>query len=564
MPHRVDSLVPLKQMAITAAATFCATLVDEWAQAGTDTACIAPGSRSTPLALALARHPNISVHLFHDERVAAFAALGRGLATGRPAVVLCSSGTAGTHFHGAVAEADLANVPMLVCTADRPPELWDVGAPQVIDQTDLYGSAVRFFAEPGVPDQERADNWRPLASQCWQAAFGGAGRAGPVHLNLSFADPLVGEPGELATGESQGVGHRTTDLSAAAEDDIARRVSGRRGIIVAGGGAPPPEAVLGLAARLGWPVIADQRSRCRRSGTDAVVIDHFDSLLRAEQFANLHQPEVVLRFGSVTSSKVLGQWLAGLDAQIIRASDGTPSDPDRIVNLTLPVVWMLRALAKYQLQPADPEWATSWSEADETAERAIAAVLATTATSEPGIARRVAEAANGGSLMVSSSMPVRDLEWFARSQSDLTTYSNRGANGIDGVISTAIGIALDGRPTTLLIGDVAFLHDSTALIALARRQVNLTIVVADNDGGGIFSFLPQAELLSEGEYELLFGTPHGTDLGQLARSHGLVVDYWGTDLTPNGVRVIIAHTNRQENVAVHQRLNEAVAEALRS
>ncbi|MFA9566459.1 MAG: thiamine pyrophosphate-binding protein, partial [Acidimicrobiales bacterium] len=181
----------------TTAATFCATLVDEWVRAGLTDAVVAPGSRSTPLALALAESGHIRVHVVHDERSASFIALGLGLATGRPAVVLCTSGTAATHFHGAVVEAHLSAVPMLVCTADRPPELWDIGAPQTIDQSGLYRSAVRWFCEPGVPDGGAAPSWRSLASRGVAEAIGWSGRPGPVHYNLSFRDPLVGEPGEL-------------------------------------------------------------------------------------------------------------------------------------------------------------------------------------------------------------------------------------------------------------------------------------------------------------------------------------------------------------------------------
>ncbi len=580
-------------MTITDAATFCATLVDEWARAGVSDAFVAPGSRSTPLALALATDDRLRVHVFHDERAASFAALGHGLTTGRPAVLLCTSGTAAAHFHAAVIEADLSSIPMIVCTADRPPELWDVGAPQTIDQTHLYGSAVRFFAEPGVPDGSAAGSWRSLGSRAVAEATGWSSRPGPVHLNLSFRDPLVGSPGPLPPGRSDdrpwhqiGAQSSTSGRPSGAPlpvelPPLVRAGRAVSGVIIAGAGTPDPSTVLALAGRLGWPVLADHRSGCRAdtatdlaTATDTVesagaAVSSFDSLLRVPEFARSVQPALVLRFGEALASKVLGQWLADLGAETVSVIGRTRwSDPDRITGTTLvgpDIPGRLLDSLPDTVEPADD--LARWRRADDVATRAVAEALAAgpgAPVSEIEIARRVvASVPAGGALVAASSMPVRDVEWFGPPRADIDVFANRGANGIDGTIATAIGVALTGRPTTVLIGDVAFLHDSTALIGLTGRTIDLRIVVIDNDGGGIFSFLPQAELLEPAVYEQLFGTPHGTDLEALALAHRLTVtDVGSIDDPPAGVTVTIVTSNRSANATTHRRLNDAVAAAV--
>ncbi len=585
----------LRVVTTTVAATFCATLVDEWVRAGVGLACVSPGSRSTPLALALAAEQRLAVAVFVDERSAAFAALGHGLATGRPAVALCTSGTAATHFHAAMVEADLSSVPLIACTADRPPELWDIGAPQTIDQTRLYGTSVRYFAQPGVPDEAMASSWRPLASRLAAEALGWSGRPGPVQLNLSFRDPLVGQPAPLPPGrDGEAPWHQVVPARSASgvtADEmttlIELLVSGdqaRSGVIIAGRGRTPASAVLRLARSLGWPVLADHRSGCR-SGPEAIA--SFDALLRSDSFARMVEPEVVLRFGEALSSKVLGQWLARSEAHVVAVIDDSRwVDPEQRAATVVAAPGAAQALLESlppHLRPAAS--ADLWRQADTVATAAIEATLAATATAtgtddetetectstvnEVAIAREVvANLPANGALVVSSSMPIRDVEWFGPNRADVDVYANRGANGIDGVVSTAVGVALSGRPTTVLVGDVAFLHDSSALIGLRYRPIDLHIVVIDNNGGGIFSFLPQASALDASRFELLFGTPHGTDLAALARAHGLDVHPWSTPMaTPQsrpGLRVTVAHTDRAANVALHARLNASVVKAIES
>jgi 2-succinyl-5-enolpyruvyl-6-hydroxy-3-cyclohexene-1-carboxylate synthase len=566
MPQPERGVVGL--MAVTTAASFCATLVDEWLRSGVTDAVVAPGSRSTPLALALADAPDMRVHVVHDERSASFTALGLGLATGRPAVVLCTSGTAATHFHGAVVEAHLSAVPMVVCTADRPPELWDVGAPQTIDQTGLYGSAVRWFCEPGVPDDAAAPSWRSLASRGVAEACGWSGRPGPVHYNLSFRDPLVGQPGELPPGRSDGrPWHETAPPVSTAPDvtELASRMAVADGVIVAGRGVSDPTAVVDLAERLGWPLLADHRSGCRSPGRS---IAYADLLLRTEAFVR-RRPAFVLRFGQPPASKVVGQWLAGSDAETIAAvPDARWIDPERIAARVLPERGVAAAMLS-GLGPGDPasREAATWTAADQLVDELLDRELTgRSQPTEPGVARAVVDAVpSGGSLVVASSMPMRDVEWFGRARADIDVFANRGANGIDGVTSTAAGVALAGRPTVCLLGDIAFLHDSAALTALSDRTIDLTLVVVDNDGGGIFSFLPQADSLDPARFEQLFGTPHGTDLPALAAAHGIPASAWGEDnLQPDGVRVVVVGTDRVANRAVHRELVAATAAAVDS
>jgi 2-succinyl-5-enolpyruvyl-6-hydroxy-3-cyclohexene-1-carboxylate synthase len=577
-------------MAITAAATFCATLVDEWVRLGLSDVVVAPGSRSTPMALALAARREVALHVVHDERSAAFMALGRSLVTNQPTPVLCTSGTAAVHFHAAVAEAHLSDVPMLVLTADRPPELREVGAAQTIDQLALYGRSLRAFIDAGVPDASVASTWRSLACRAWASSMGA--RPGPVQLNLPFREPLVGDAGELPVARANGAPWTQTFLTQGAgfgDDEIAALaapMSTTRGVIVAGHGCGHPGTVERLARSLGWPVIGDARSGCRGFG-----VVRADAMLRSETFAAAMRPDTVIRLGRPPASKVLNMWLASLDAvEIVVGASDAWIDPDGHSNVRLigdPTAWLAALVDLASSAVADRTsivesstidqsdndenqgWLSPWRDADRLAQQVIDGHLdALGGMTDPAVARTVTRGAQG-SLVVSSSMPVRDVEWFGAARGDLVIHSNRGANGIDGVIATAIGVATAGASTTLLIGDVAFCHDASSLTALAARSIDLTIVVTDNDGGGIFEFLPQATAVERNRFEALYGTPHGTDLEALARAHGLPartvdsLDELHDELsTPGGVKVLVIKTDRVANVATHNAINEAVVTAL--
>ena len=551
-------------------ATFCASLVDQWIRRGLQHAVIAPGSRSTPLALAMIARPELCVEIFHDERSAGFAALGVGLASGQPAAVLCTSGTASTHFHAAVVEADLSGIPMLVLTADRPPELHGIGAPQTINQTRLFGDSA-VFVDPGVASIEAFDVWRQWADS-WYAIDG------PVHINLPFREPLVGEPFELPTerceppNESSGTVTAQTSSSQSVLAMLAAHTDLGRGLIVAGRGIDNPLAVADLASQLGWPILADPRSGCRGL---PLAISTADAIIRSDIFAAAHRPGIVLHCGEPPASKLLGQWLSGsgaLHVQVLqrdRVIDPLQMMSARVVGSVGRWCEVIGRTVTDQRgdESATPDaplgWTSEWLEADRIAHQVFDRYLANGTLSEPSTARILS--GRPGPLVVSSSMPIRDIEWFGQSSGSAQVISNRGANGIDGVVATAIGVALSRRlPTTVLIGDVALCHDASSLTALGTRAIDLKIVVTDNDGGGIFSFLPQAEQLQTSDFERIFGTPHGTDLVMLAQAHGLVgetvdtPDQLAQALDRPGSALIRVQSNREANVSVHQAIHAAV------
>jgi len=555
-------------------ATYCATLVDEWARDGVEHAVLCPGSRSTPLALALAADHRIQLHVHQDERSGGFMALGLAVASDEAVVALTTSGTAAVELHPAVVEADLAGVPLLVCTADRPPELVGVGAPQAIDQTHLYGRSVRWFHAPGVADEAAVGRWRAMAARAYAEATGDA--PGPVHLNLAFREPLVGKPGPLPPGRgAEGAWAWRPPVGAPAVsvvglvDDLA----GRRGIIVAGARSGPSEPMVRIAAALGWPVLAAPQAPVW-SSPDAIRA--VDALLRND--LDLH-PEVIVHLGGALASRVAGEWLASTGAaEIVVDGERAWTDPHGTAAVVLPITPELAIeswLAELEsVEPVDAgAWLARWRALGQAAMTAVDAALASEPeVTEPGVARQVATALPTNScLVVSSSMPIRDLEWYADPGGELEVIANRGANGIDGVVSTAVGVALadPARPTALLIGDVAFLHDINGLLGAAQRGIDLVIVVVDNDGGGIFSFLPQAQAVDPTTFEMLYGTPHGLDLVAVAAAHGVVaravtdvVDAVTAALSLGGVHVLVVRTDRAANVDVHRRLNEAVATAV--
>ena len=540
-------------------ATFCATLVDEWLALGVRHAVVAPGSRSTPMALALADRDEMRVHVVHDERSAAFVALGLAL-DGDPALLLCTSGTAAANFFPAVVEAGLSEVPMIVLTADRPEELRGVGAPQTIDQVDLYGNHVMWSRDPGVPVDVERSLWRELALDAWSHAA-----SGPVQLNLAFREPLLGTVGELPDrGPAE---RRPPAPNRVRRADPIPAIDRARGLIIVGGrSGVGADQVAMLSNTTGWPIVADPVSQMRRLPG---AVSTADALLRNERFADDHLPDVIVRIGRPAASKVLAQWTAratAAGAVLLQVGGPGVIDPDHNVA----AVVSIDDLLTFEPAASEPNdaWSTSWAAADRLAGQAIVDVLAGfDELTEPAVARTVADAIpDDADLVVASSMPVRDLEWFGGSRA--RAHANRGANGIDGVLGTALGRALTGSTTFVLLGDLAFVHDSNALTALAQRKVDLRIVVVDNDGGGIFSFLPQAAALSEDRFEQLFGTPLGVDIVALATSYGLeartvqAVDELVEQLAQPGPWVCCIPTDRRHNVEVHAALHAAVVDAL--
>lgn len=592
---------------------FAATLVDEWARGGISHAVICPGSRSTPMAVALMADGRVNIHVRLDERSAAFTALGIGVASGSPAILLTTSGTAAAELHAAVVEADLAGVPLVVLTADRPPELRDVGAPQTIDQQLLFGRAVRWFTDPGVPERSTRSSWRSLASRALVEATTGTGGPGPVHLNLPFREPLLGRisAGEIPPGRSGAQPWHRVDVEIAFPSPSAVEVilragaEGRRGVIIAGAGCGDAEVVAAASTALGWPVLADPRSGLRRPGSTLIAMA--DAILRSDSFTGRHPAEFVLMLGAPWASKVVTGYVSGsarANAPVmVVAPGGRWVDPDRSAAMVVRadptslcqgiVDGMQQALTAGpgRREPSrDTTWLRDWRRADVAAGTAVESALSFPIRTggegsegihgwtEPMLARHLfAALPDGTNLVSSSSMPIRDIEAFAAPRpSPPRVLANRGANGIDGVVSTALGVALASGPTVALVGDLAFLHDVSALVRSAGSEIPCTVVVADNEGGGIFSFLPPAAGLDAVTFETLFGTPQACDVAEVASGFGIPVDEIGPDDGPGELRERLSHRmkggrlavirvrlpGRSENMVIHANLNRAVVDAV--
>ena len=567
------------------------TLVRGLAGAGLRHAVVCPGSRSTPLAVALHRHPDIRVWMHVDERSAAYFGLGIARRTGEPVALLCSSGTAAANFLPAVVEANLSQVPLVVLTADRPPEFRDVGAAQTVDQVRLYGGNVRWFVDLPPPDPD------PL---CLRHAATTAARAmsvahavpkGPVHLNVPFREPLLpAGPLSPVVEPVPAAVQATAPASIGAPDPVVRDIADtmtrhRRGIIVCG---PQPDrglsgAVADFAAKTNWPILADPLSQVRCGPHDrSHVIDAYDAFLRNADVADQLRPDIVVRIGAIPTSKPLNGFLDRLGdvpTVLVTASDRW-SDPwfRGSVVVTGDPARTVAAIADTLETPAEPGggWFAQWREANAAARAGIACALSGGARFEGDVFRDLASVLPGGAtLVVGSSMPVRDLDTFLPpSERDWTIVANRGANGIDGVVSTALGAAaVANGPTLLVVGDLSFFHDMNGLLAAKLHAIDVTILVVNNDGGGIFSFLPQAASLDDATFEHLFGTPTGLDIGHVARLYdaghsvpaeprALAATLTRT-LSAKGLHIVEYRTDRQANVEQHRACWRAVDAALR-
>jgi 2-succinyl-5-enolpyruvyl-6-hydroxy-3-cyclohexene-1-carboxylate synthase len=572
-------------MSRDANSAFAAAVVDEWRRAGVLDVSVAPGSRNAPLTLALAGQEDLRVHVHVDERSAAFFALGCAQGSGRPAVVCCTSGTATAHLHAAVLEASHAGVPLIVCTADRPPELRDTGAGQTIDQVGLYGGALRWACDVDAPADRPGVGalWRSIAARSVAAATGPP--AGPVHLNVAFRDPLAptGEPLVDAPGRDDerpwtATAPRQRRLDEAAVQELAVEVRAAwRGVLVVGPGAGVSAPVVErFAAAAGWPVLADPLSGLRQ-GDHACAT--YDALLRDERFAASHRPDLVLRIGRPPTSAVMSGWLADVRKLWLVDPDDRWLDPARTASDRLPAdaTPLLADLRRALGDAAAPRsWRDDWVDADRRARRAIDAQLAGSEEPFEGrIARDVVAALpDGASLVVASSMPVRDVDSFAEPRAGLRFFANRGVNGIDGFVSTTLGVAATtAGPTVGLVGDLSFLHDANGLLGARSRHVDVTFVVVDNDGGGIFSFLPYAAAVAPPTFEQVLATPPRVDVAAVAAAHGVpvteveqasaLVPALARALSAGGVRVVRVRTDRATNVAGHEQVWSAVAAALR-
>ena len=568
-------------------------IIEELTRAGARHAVVCPGSRSTPLALACARSVGLKTWSVVDERTAAFFALGIALESGRPAILLATSGTAGAHFLPAVMEASASGVPLFILTADRPWELHGFGAAQTMPQENLYGVFARAFSGLSPPEASSTALVHLRAVVCQTAAAACAAPRGPVQLNVPFREPLAPSPGDVTPpglselalkGRAPApflrfAGPDETSLAPAAElaQVSARLRQVERGIIVCGPRAAADgfgAAVNSLSRATGYPVFAEAASQARWGPETDGVISQYDLLLRDADFALAHLPELILRFGGGLTSKRLSEWMEESAAPVILLSDGgAAADPLHRAEVMLRgnASANARALSGLGLRQVGA-WHGAFVKRQAVATQLLKSVFESQPhLTEPLIAFETVRALpRGAQLFLASSMPVRDVDAFAPAcPQELRVFSNRGVNGIDGTLSSALGASVAaGRPTVLLTGDLAFLHDLNGLLIAKRYRLPLTIVVVNNDGGGIFSFLPVAQLGAP--FEELFATPHGLNLKHAA---ALFEARYLSPSSPKalgdalhqcvgeGLSILDVHVDRHANPVEHQALYAQLAQA---
>jgi 2-succinyl-5-enolpyruvyl-6-hydroxy-3-cyclohexene-1-carboxylate synthase len=557
------------------ATTFARVLVDELLRGGVTDAVLAPGSRSAPVALALAcaeRAGRLRLHVRIDERTAAFLALGLAKASGRPVPVLTTSGTAAAHLHAAVLEADASGVPLLALTADRPPELRATGANQTIEQAGLYGGAVRWAADVGVPEagREAAQNryWRSVVAKALLTARGAlSSDPGPVHLNLALREPLMpDDEGAELSGPWAGRPGGAPWTAVGATTNPTSRASGwaERTLVVIGDGPPFWGRIAGEhAGALGWPVVAEPSSG-GWSGLRGGAL-----LLGVPDWLDAHRPDRVVVVGRPTLSRPVSALLA--DARVeVETTTVRPRWPD--AGRSTAAVGL-----GFDGGPAEGDsisyaWAREWADAAARVGAAVDDVLdAAPELTAARLARDVVAALPSGAVLVlGSSTPVRDVDRLAVPRADLTVLANRGVAGIDGTISTAVGAAaVHGGPAFALMGDLTFLHDLTGLLlGEGEPAPDLTVVVPDNDGGGIFAQLEPGEDRHARDYRRVFGTPHGRDLVGVAHALGWAATRVDTAeqlpvaLSLGGPRVVVVRTDQRAEAGLARQLREAAAVAL--
>ncbi len=552
-------------------------LVDGLVGGGVRHACVSPGSRSTSLTLALARHPAITLHVHLDERSAAFFAVGITRASREPVAVACTSGTAAAELLPAVVEASQSRLPLILLTADRPPRLRGTGANQTIDQVGLYGGTVREGLDLPVPEAAGQEAWwRQAAREALEAAFGDP--VGPVHVNCPFEEPLspsldveLPDP----SGEALSIPPRPeADVTAEESDRLAELVSAARGAVVLGA---TPDDVTDVAAwwsdTLGWPVLAEPVSNARVPGAAMAAgqASVADGVWSAD-----HRPDLVIQLGATPTTRGMQTFVASAERLVVADRWHLDPDPERAATWRLAVDADVLTDVLYErpvrVQPAPEEWTSSWADADGKARAALDGYLdGIEEPFEPRIARDVAACVpDGGTIFVGNSTPVRDLDLTMAPRAGLRVLANRGASGVDGLVSTALGVAAaGGGPTVALLGDLSFLYDLGAIVWNARRRIDATLVVVNNGGGEVFSLLPQRELP---EHRDLFVTPHDANLGELTRAAGAghTVVERSDELTPvvlaaigaGGLQIVEVVVDAERSLTRRAELRGAIAAAL--
>lgn len=561
---------------------WCRALFAQLAMCGVKHVAVSPGSRSTPLTVAADQTEGIELSMHLDERSGGFFALGLARASNRPVALLCTSGTAAANYLPAVVEAFHYGVPLVVLTADRPPELQGVGAPQAIEQQDLYGSHVRWTTTTAVAGIEAPIKAASIAHKATLLATGPA--PGPVHVNVPLREPLEPPDDDPSPFDLLPLSPRNDSLNISELDLIFGDGMPERGLLVAGPmdtSANDRQILADLACVTGWPLLADSTSGLRRGPhvKDAPVLAMGDHLLRSS-WSNDHRPDLVVQVGSMPTSKGYHLWLDQIGVKRLVAVDHLGRFPDAALKVTDKIAAHPGRFARHLVDHLSSgakgvsEWTIAWTSAEKAAIRAVNQVVDRAPFDEPGVITSLDRGLpDAVELVVGNSMPIRDVDAFLAT--DCRSWSirgNRGANGIDGLVSTATGIAAHSDvPTILLAGDLTFLHDLGGLTAVRRLGVDLTAVVMDNDGGGIFSFLPISE---EGhvDHHRLFHTPHGLDLGRAADLANASLftaggpkqleTALGNTVGRPGLHIIHIRTDALVNVSLHRKAAEAVDQAL--
>lgn len=569
---------------------YLAAFVDELVKSGLENVVISPGSRSTPIALLMAEHPDLKVTVLIDERSAAFYALGLAKTSNKPVAILCTSGTAATNYYPAIVEAYQSRLPLIVLTADRPHELRDVGAPQAIDQLKMYGNYVKWFVEMSLPQSTSGmvRYARTMAARAVGTSLSAPG--GPVHLNFPLREPLIPdlEAEDLWTKYKENndsvvevnVGNYSISESRATE--FAQLLKERKKGVIVCGEMPQSktiaftEAVIKLSEALQYPIFADPLSGLR-TGTHSknTIMEGYDAFLRPDEVKEKLQPEVIIRFGAMPVSKFLMQYISKSNnaIQIVVDGDGGWRDPTLQANYMVhgEETHFCEELAN-QLKPSgNNEWVDFIKSLNDKTKTVLSGSKEDSMFEGRIMTELQSLLPDNSALFVGNSMPIRDVDTFLHSNDKkLTVLANRGANGIDGVVSTALAASTFYENLVLVIGDLSFYHDMNGLLAAKLQKLNVTIVLINNNGGGIFSFLPQSKV--EKHFEALFGTPTHMDYEHAVKLYDgkyTLAPNWHefrsavvNSLKTDGLKVIEVPTNREENEVLHRKLWNNVSQEM--
>ncbi|MEH7272211.1 2-succinyl-5-enolpyruvyl-6-hydroxy-3-cyclohexene-1-carboxylic-acid synthase [Neobacillus vireti] len=571
------------QVSLTA---YLAAFVAELVQTGIKDVVVSPGSRSTPMAMVMAEHPEINIHIHVDERSAAFFALGIAKTTNKPVAILCTSGTAAANYFPAIVEAHYSRVPLLVLTADRPHELREVGAPQAINQIHLYGQHVKWFADMALP--ENSDEIiRYARTVCARAAaIAMQAPAGPVHLNFPFREPLIPKLEEgIFQLEERPMGYvkvRNGELTISEDEfrEIASKLSEyKNGIIVCGDITDEQfaQAVTELSSALNFPILADPLSQLR-SGKHQLenIVETYDTFLRNEDAKTFLKPDVILRFGAMPVSKALTIFLKENHhaEQFVIDGGGGWRDPASLSTEMIfchETYFCERLVASIDKRQS-ANFLEKWQKINNLTKENMSLIRDYQKLSEGRLFYQLAEMLpEGATLFVGNSMPIRDLDsFFLNNHKSIKVRANRGANGIDGTVSTALGAALYSQPLYLVLGDLTFFHDLNGLVAAKLYGIDIRIIVVNNNGGGIFSFLPQSQ--HPKNFELLFGTPLNLEFEHavtMFNGNYTKVKDWdhlgelmNTSSDSNGLNVYEVVTNRESNLSEHREFWRIVSQEI--